>query len=449
MTQPNRDLLDQLELLKNGWKVPERPKNFRYETGKSFGAESQKRRMYLARLKSYLPSLVSQGLLTPEEAQNQYAIERMALLQVGANSRGQYFKYSLNDAAPQMPYIDTLLGDEKNPVTEIDWRKMQQKFTQSAESDERQKLTSQARSEQTQKDYLPFLNAQVSSGQITPDEKNAVLGEIDRQIKLGVSPNDLPFADTIDQYQKNYEQTLKLIGKQNEAGQEQELNTRMQQFNEANPNNGRFAGYFAKQQAEAERAQNEIDFENFRRQKVGNLSPYSDWIERWQLEHAPNPFTVSRASSLAQGIGQLQSRLENLNQAKAEGRSTFGYGDAPFVQFDVNQFDPNQISSEIQALQEEMNNLPAETQPQVLPNTPDWLVQFAPSLKAGQQIGKSDIVTPSGQAWNKLLPSQRAMLSSFSDWMGKPLNDVTFNMENMLTRTPGAGRGWRPMRQGG
>ena len=51
-----------------------------------------------------------------------------------------------------------------------------------------------------------------------------------------------------------------------------------------------------------------------------------------------------------------------------------------------------------------------------IPNTPRWLLEFAPHLREGEVIRPSILKTPSGQLWNRTPDSVRTMLKEYADW---------------------------------
>ncbi len=97
------------------------------------------------------------------------------------------------------------------------------------------------------------------------------------------------------------------------------------------------------------------------------------------------------------------------------------------------------------------------------PNAPEWLLEFAPWLVAGQPITRGtqrwrggkrggakqpSVKTPSGQLWGRTPWSQREGLAGFADWMGgRPIRDIMDEMAMMQPVRPEQRVRWKPARR--
>jgi hypothetical protein len=82
-----------------------------------------------------------------------------------------------------------------------------------------------------------------------------------------------------------------------------------------------------------------------------------------------------------------------------------------------------------------------------LPPLPDYLRPVVPSYSPGEPISKNmELITPSAQFWNRLLPSQQDELLELVEWLGQDRRDYLAHMRMMLP--PGGSKSihlhWRP-----
>ena len=203
-TQSEIDLLKRYGLAKR--KYSGYPENIK-DGFQSYDEERNFRTTYFKRLTEYLPNLVRQGLLSKEEATQQYNDIRKTLLAISQDKKGNYFTYGIDEIADAglQPYSKEI------SASPIEWKKMQMDFAKDAERQEVSDIKTQVTSQRNRDRFALFLNAQQAQGVITPEEKNQVLAEIERQIKLGVPTKDLPFADQADKYEGEFQQTLKTL----------------------------------------------------------------------------------------------------------------------------------------------------------------------------------------------------------------------------------------------
>jgi hypothetical protein len=77
---------------------------------------------------------------------------------------------------------------------------------------------------------------------------------------------------------------------------------------------------------------------------------------------------------------------------------------------------------------------------------PDWLrpmVEGEPSSVKGTDVKKwASAITPSGQGWNRLVPTQKNMFASYADKTGRTAEDLYSSMQMQLPKTLQLGRNW-------
>ena len=92
---------------------------------------------------------------------------------------------------------------------------------------------------------------------------------------------------------------------------------------------------------------------------------------------------------------------------------------------------------------------PPEPEIGVPPTTPGWLTRFAPTLRAGAQLTKAPVVTPSGQQWVGTPWEEQQRLAGYLDWAAGEGAYPTMlqRMAVMQPQQPSLGRRWMPPRQ--
>jgi hypothetical protein len=77
---------------------------------------------------------------------------------------------------------------------------------------------------------------------------------------------------------------------------------------------------------------------------------------------------------------------------------------------------------------------------------PDWLqpmVEGEPTSVKGTDVKKwASAITPSGQGWNRLAPTQKNMFASYADKTGRTAEDLYSSMQMQLPKTLQLGRNW-------
>lgn len=84
-----------------------------------------------------------------------------------------------------------------------------------------------------------------------------------------------------------------------------------------------------------------------------------------------------------------------------------------------------------------------------LPPLPDYLVELFGNYSSGP-ISKGMIpITPSGQKWNSLLPSQQKEWRQVVEWLGKDPEDLLTQMRRMFPKNPPGieKKRWKPPEQ--
>ena len=312
MTQPNLlrrqhpGFTRETALLTKGYKLPKRNKYPYPETVENgyqtFEDELADRQFYIKRLREYLPMLVAQGLLSADEAREQFNDVSTALSSISIDPRkGRYFSFNIDDLAATglEPYSD------KVNVPEIEWRKIKIAADKQVKGLARQDYSTQVTRQRVENEYMPFLNAQQASGAITPEQKQQALGQINQALELGVSPQELPFVEELKRYQQEQQQLFKGFEQSNEVSGERQLFEKQAGLFQQQKNLNDVARVYNR--AEEERAANALSFEQARARALDNLSPYTDWISRWQAEHTPNPYRMTPAEAQQRSLGALTS----------------------------------------------------------------------------------------------------------------------------------------------
>jgi len=79
-----------------------------------------------------------------------------------------------------------------------------------------------------------------------------------------------------------------------------------------------------------------------------------------------------------------------------------------------------------------------------MPEIPAWLQQ-ASGLKGRVPETRKPILTPSGQSWTALSPTQQSMYAGLVDWVGqRSFEDIDWQRRQMLPKAPSLGRTWKP-----
>jgi len=196
-------------------------------------------------------------------------------------------------------------------------------------------------------------------------------------------------------------------------------------------------------------------YEDWRSSQLQGMQSPRDWINKWMLEHTPNPisnFYRQQADPSIQ-IPQLQDEVLRLMETQAwidshppaiPGSDYAQLAQSIPVKLQAAQEQLDSVrNTRANATEEELATagrrtslLPAAT----LPATPDWLTTLTRGLQPGQTLEKNRLVTPSLQQWQGLAPSQQEMVTGYSDWSGGNWADIIAQMNRSRTNTPyGAG----------
>ncbi len=295
---------------------------------------------------------------------------------------------------------------------------------------QRTEISQRAEMQRYSERLLPLLNAQKNRGEITQQDIDTILEETQRQVRLGVGVKDLPLSEEVEQYWSGVESFgggVVQFGKQ-PTGQELAKQQAVQ-----------FAGTQAPT-GFGPRMKQAREFEEQRQQALGELSTPFDWIRRWQAQHKVNPFELSEEEMLEEELTSAERAAAPFGQDL-----TRPWNLAPG--FEERAFD---VQQRLAGAQEDIRHFqPDYTRPPEFPATPKWLAPFT-GIEAGQQISRAgETLTPSGQLWNRLLPSQRERFAGYLDWRGgEGFADVQQRMASMLPRSPFGRRSqWTPSRQ--
>ena len=227
-------------------------------------------------------------------------------------------------------------------------------------------------------------------------------------------------------------------------------------------------------------------FESARQSILGSLSSPSDWIKRWEVQNAPNPYTQQPQSRVEQKqteVENSQTRIYMFNQmadaadelvAQLSTNPDYGAG-TPNEATVLTQARNDAINyrnaakaegDKLGAWQTDLTYLQGEPQhgassgsnqmfalgktieqpgTRVNAPAPSWLPMFAPGQRAGQAITRENVATPSAQQWAATPWSAQQGLSGYLDWAGyRTMADVLGNMAQMLPNSPGGGSRWSP-----
>ena len=213
-------------------------------------------------------------------------------------------------------------------------------------------------------------------------------------------------------------------------------------------------------------------FESARQSILGSLSAPSDWIKRWEVQNAPNPYTPQPQSQLEQKQSELsdtETRANMFDQMADEAEklvtelsSNQDYGAGTPNEATVLTQARNDITNYRNAAQAERARAGVfqtdvtylQGQPQPVPSqaggrgnapSPAWLPMFAPGQRTGRAITKENVATPSAQQWTATPWSVQQGLSGYLDWAGyRPMADILGDMARMLPNAPGGGARWSP-----
>lgn len=86
---------------------------------------------------------------------------------------------------------------------------------------------------------------------------------------------------------------------------------------------------------------------------------------------------------------------------------------------------------------------------QFMPGIPSWL-QEASGLegRVPEARNLSNILTPSGQSWMRMTPTQQSQFAGLADWAGKrSFPDIMAQMQKQLPQAPGISKRWAPAKQ--
>ena len=222
----------------------------------------------------------------------------------------------------------------------------------------------------------------------------------------------------------------------------------------------------------------ESDFEDYRQKMLGVLTGPQDWIERWSLQNAPNPYAkkelderqqikadikrvkeskaywariATDASPEAQEVAQFGMEtadknlkmFEKLNEKYVQGKELADRIRAEISETGVPQSLPGGQGGMPVHLQKQ---LAAEQAYKAALKTPDWLAPYTSGQIAGEPMGKENIPTPSAQMFRRLSPSKLQGLAGYTEWSGgETLEDKIDRMTQMLPKNPSRGFSRRAM----
>ena len=83
-----------------------------------------------------------------------------------------------------------------------------------------------------------------------------------------------------------------------------------------------------------------------------------------------------------------------------------------------------------------------------LPTLPTYLVHVVNNYTPGEPVSKDiEPITPSGQWWNRRIPSEQKQWQQLVEWLGKDPEDLLALMRMTLPRNPSLRAKWKPFEQ--
>ncbi len=374
----------------------------------------------------------------------------------------KYFTYSLDELETKgnLPYADFITLSQDDYLSHI--------------KDLETVVVTQREQKGFMEKYLPSLNAQ----NISPVEKQRKFEEVNRAFQLGLSPSQLPEYNETQSYWRNTGQMPQLLEEQNQRGLQQYYQLRENQGQQAAQGmQGMFGGL---QQRYNQQPQQDManQWDAIKGDILGNLQSPVNWIQKWQIENAVNPYNMN-PPDLGQRIEQLRAESEQYGKAAKDVQSKLSnpnnrltLGGIANPQTSEEQWAATVLAANENA-QQQLNELEAERATEVgmweakgftsdggigpgdrgpvvrqeTPNAPDWMVKYVPGLTAGQPITKQRMATPSPQQWRTTPSIQQQMLQGYTEWQGTSWADIAQQYQNMLPANPNIAYQWQPQRQ--
>lgn len=193
------------------------------------------------------------------------------------------------------------------------------------------------------------------------------------------------------------------------------------------------------------REQAALDWESSRQAILGQLTGPADWIRRWELTHAPNPF-ARQPDETTYGVDRetgFPQAMHTISPYAGEEWYRNKAGETMIV-------DPESLTDTDLQMIESGDWTRVRPGRKITPPTapaPKWLPGFVPSQTAGQPITKARTQTPSAQQWGRTPWSVKEGLRGYTEYAGfRPFEDILGQMEQMRP-TPSPAGAWRPARQ--
>uniref|UniRef100_A0A6M3L619 Uncharacterized protein n=1 Tax=viral metagenome TaxID=1070528 RepID=A0A6M3L619_9ZZZZ len=207
------------------------------------------------------------------------------------------------------------------------------------------------------------------------------------------------------------------------------------------------------QMKEMERAKQAADFETMRKDMISAWSNSPrDWIKLYEAQNEPNPYGSTTVDSTIWEEEPDESDPEVI-AANAKWATPRPMGGGNFSVGKPTKGDKGGGYAMSTGPDGEPIYTWVPTREPIVPKTPeipDWLSKFSgmTGRVPEKSAGRSDILTPSMQSYNKLTAGQRDMWGGLIDWAGaRTQADILDQMNMMRTKNPTLGRRTTPARQ--
>lgn len=234
-------------------------------------------------------------------------------------------------------------------------------------------------------------------------------------------------------------------------------------------------------------------WEATKQEMVSQLNPDRDWIQLEEWQQKENPYLDEREIEPAERVRKWEGELESAEQmwkrakgmekdAASDPHRQLTVGEEQYIHFarenlwrarehlaesemerqeryaetpDMGRVTPLS-ESRGEGRQERQERKYPWKFAKLPPSMPSWAAKmYGPEFRWGKwekQVGRRlpeefEMGAPSGQAWGRLLPSQRQQWMGMAEHYGKKPLDLLAQMRKMLPRQPQRGQRWAPARQ--
>ncbi len=246
-----------------------------------------------------------------------------------------------------------------------------------------------------------YLQNAVDKKQITPEQSMAIFEDEVKKINMGIQPELLANFKGVQEFLE-FEKFQK---EEKKTTERMEGIARVKSANQKPIDSGTFVSGRPPVSADYLELQPRIEMSNmweqWKQEQLSRLGGSDDWITKWQLQHADNPFAWGREGE--ERDDAFRVGMEGGGQKWLQAREA--------------------------------------------PPTPGWMTSLVPGQEAGQTLRKTGLPTPSGQQLAGLLPSQMGALSGYAGYTGGSWADTLAQAKKMQPETPFVRSSWKPSYQ--